>query len=97
MKLILTGHGDCRFDNVTVISDTLPMIEMENVESYCGNNKPPLLRSISPMQIIFMTDKYGQRSGFQFKYFLNSKFLASFFIDYEDGRYFENYIAYNNL
>ncbi|TGZ53188.1 Cubilin [Temnothorax longispinosus] len=61
--------GDCRFDNVTVISES--MYFTEDVESYCGNNKPPLLRSLSRIGIIFATDKYVQRSGFQFKYFLN--------------------------
>lgn len=83
VKLILAGRGDCRFDNVTIISENLYIESIES-DSYCGNNKPPLLKSISSLQIIFMTDKYAQRSGFQFKYFLNSKFLASFHIDYED-------------
>ncbi|XP_071569184.1 cubilin isoform X2 [Temnothorax nylanderi] len=61
--------GDCRFDNVTVISES--MYFTEDVESYCGNNKPPLLRSLSRIGIIFMTDKYVKGGGFQFKYFLN--------------------------
>ncbi|KAL0113327.1 hypothetical protein PUN28_012468 [Cardiocondyla obscurior] len=62
--------GDCRFDNVTVISESMYM--SEDVQTYCGNNnKPPLLRSMSRAEIIFMTDRYIQRSGFQFKYFLN--------------------------
>ncbi|EFN66210.1 Cubilin [Camponotus floridanus] len=64
------GRGDCRFDNVTITSETLYMDSIES-DSYCGNNKPPLLKSISSLQIIFMTDKYSSRSGFQFKYFLN--------------------------
>lgn len=80
----MTGHGDCRFDNVTVITENPFMIDMESVDSYCGNKKPPLMKSVSSMQIIFMTDKYAQRSGFQFKYFLNSKFFTNFYIDYEN-------------
>ncbi|XP_029168402.1 cubilin-like [Nylanderia fulva] len=66
------GHSDCRFDNVTVISKIQYVIgHEENVEVYCGNNKPPLSKTVSPVQIIFITDRYAQRSGFQFKYFLN--------------------------
>ncbi|XP_050461753.1 cubilin-like [Cataglyphis hispanica] len=65
------GHGDCRFDNVTIITENPFMIDMESVDSYCGKKKPPLMKSVSSIQIIFMTDKYSQRSGFQFKYFLN--------------------------
>lgn len=49
----------------------------EDRESYCGSNKPPLLRSMSRIEIVFVTDKYIQRNGFQFKYFLNSKSRAS--------------------
>ncbi|XP_011637168.1 cubilin-like [Pogonomyrmex barbatus] len=60
---------NCRYDNVTVISETMYMTE--KVETYCGTNKPPLIRSMSQIQIIFMTDKYVQRNGFQFKYFIN--------------------------
>lgn len=67
---------------------------VEEVESYCGNNKPPLLRSISWIQIIFMTDKYVQRNGFQFKYFLNSKFLANF-SHIDDNN--KSYIISNNI
>lgn len=52
----------------------------EDVESYCDNKKPPLVRSISQIQIIFMTDRYVQRTGFQFKYFLNSKLPDHFSI-----------------
>nr|XP_012218853.1 PREDICTED: cubilin-like [Linepithema humile] len=62
------GRGDCRFDNITIITENMRMVE--NVETFCGSNKPPLLRSTSKVQIIFMTDKYVQRSGYQFKYFL---------------------------
>ncbi|XP_014475365.1 PREDICTED: cubilin [Dinoponera quadriceps] len=60
---------DCRFDNITIISEDL--FEIENVETYCGINKPPIVRSMSQIQILFMTDKFVQRKGFQFKYFLN--------------------------
>ncbi|KAH0948163.1 hypothetical protein HN011_006977 [Eciton burchellii] len=60
---------DCRFDNLTIITESVRMIE--DVTSYCDNKKPPLLRSMSRIQIIFMTDRYVERSGFQFKYFLN--------------------------
>lgn len=67
---------------------------IENVENYCGNNKPPLLRSISRIEIIFMTDKYVQRSGFQFKYFLNSKSLKSF-SNIDDN--YKNYFINNNI
>ncbi|XP_012062648.1 PREDICTED: cubilin [Atta cephalotes] len=64
------ARGDCRFDNVTIIvSERVYMIE--EVKTFCGNSKPPLLRAMSRIEIIFMTDKYVQRSGFQFKYFLN--------------------------
>jgi len=76
LKGILVGRGACRFDNVTIITEN--MYSVEEVESYCGNNIPPLVRSVSRIEIIFMTDRYVQRNGFQFKYFLNSKSLASF-------------------
>ncbi|EFN89302.1 Cubilin, partial [Harpegnathos saltator] len=62
------GHN-CRFDNITVITGDL--YELQTVDTYCGNNKPAIARSISRIEIIFMTDKFVQRSGFQFKYFLN--------------------------
>jgi len=91
-KGILVGRGDCRFDNVTIISEN--MYSVEAVESYCGNNKPPLVRSISRIEIIFMTDRYVQRNGFQFKYFLNSKSLASF-LHIDDN--YKNYTINNNI
>lgn len=64
---------------------------VEDVESYCGNNKPPLLRSMSRIEIIFVTDKYVQRNGFQFKYFLNSKSLVS----HIDDNYKNDFTNYN--
>ncbi|EZA59389.1 Cubilin [Ooceraea biroi] len=66
------GRSNCRFDNVTVITESLyTHYNMEDTEIYCDNKKPPLLRSLSKVQIIFMTDRYVQRTGFQFKYFIN--------------------------
>lgn len=69
------------------------MYMVEDVESYCGNNKPPLLRSMSRIEIIFVTDKYVQRNGFQFKYFVNSKSLAS--STHIDDNYKNDFTNYN--
>lgn len=38
---------------------------------WCGENKPPILMSRDRAEIIFKTDRYIQRSGFLFKYYLN--------------------------
>ncbi|XP_039305004.1 cubilin isoform X2 [Solenopsis invicta] len=62
-------RGDCRFDNVTIKKQNMYM--MDDSETFCGNTKPPLSKSISKIEILFMTDKYVQSTGFQFKYFLN--------------------------
>ncbi|KAG7199007.1 hypothetical protein KM043_013159 [Ampulex compressa] len=66
-----TGRGNCQFDNVTVLTKGMFMME-EDDQTFCGNELPPLLRSTSEMQIIFKTDKYVQRHGFQFKYFITN-------------------------
>ncbi|XP_076174105.1 cubilin isoform X2 [Ptiloglossa arizonensis] len=63
------SRRDCRFDNLTMISNSMYTSD-ENV--WCGEDKPPIMKSYERVEIIFQTDKYIQRIGFVFKYFLKS-------------------------
>ncbi|XP_076628821.1 cubilin [Colletes latitarsis] len=61
------GRRDCQFDNLTIITNS-PFGGEE--ETYCSDNKPPILDSYDKTEIIFRSDKYIQRTGFAFKYIL---------------------------
>ncbi|XP_014605735.1 PREDICTED: cubilin-like [Polistes canadensis] len=62
-----SNQRGCRFDNLTIIRDDAIYFDSEE-SVWCGNNSPGLQRSISRMEIIFKTDSYIQRNGFQFEY-----------------------------
>ncbi|CAK9795155.1 Cubn [Anthophora quadrimaculata] len=62
------SRRDCRFDNVTIIVEE--KYSMEELVR-CGEDKPPILRSLGKAVIVFRTDKYLQRNGFVFKYYIN--------------------------
>ncbi|XP_029048305.2 cubilin isoform X2 [Osmia bicornis bicornis] len=62
------SRRDCRFDNLTILSDDAYMLDEE---IHCGDDKPPTQNFLNKVEIIFKTDKYVQRSGFSFNYFLN--------------------------
>ncbi|KZC14141.1 Cubilin [Dufourea novaeangliae] len=63
------SRRDCRFDNVTIVWDDRYGRE-ENI--YCGDTKPPTLKSSDKVEILFRTDSYIERNGFVFKYFIKS-------------------------
>lgn len=44
---------------------------MNEENTWCGEDKPPLIRASNAVEIIFRTDNYLARSGFKFKYFLH--------------------------
>lgn len=44
---------------------------MNEENTWCGEDKPPLIRASNAVEIIFRTDNYLARSGFEFKYFLH--------------------------
>ncbi|XP_054002675.1 cubilin [Hylaeus anthracinus] len=63
------NRRDCQFDNLTMRwFDEYS----EEVNSWCDVDKPPMIQSYEKVEIIFQTDKYIQRTGFVFKYFLKN-------------------------
>lgn len=62
------GRRGCRYDNVTIKYQD-GYINEESI--WCGEDKPPLIRASNAVEIIFRTDNYLARSGFEFKYFLH--------------------------
>lgn len=65
---VILGRRDCRFDNLTIVSQSL---YSNDEETYCGDDKPPITSSVDKIEMIFRTDKYVQRIGFSFNYFLS--------------------------
>ncbi|KAK2582770.1 hypothetical protein KPH14_005035 [Odynerus spinipes] len=64
------SRADCRFDNVTIVK--VDQHGYQEEQSWCGSDMPPLQRSESRMEIILQTDKFINRHGFQFEYFISN-------------------------
>lgn len=77
---MFSGRRDCSFDNLTIVSGNMYGTD---TETYCGEDKPPMLKSWNKVEIIFKTDKYIQRTGFVFKYHLSSTSLLIVTIESE--------------
>ncbi|XP_012136673.2 cubilin [Megachile rotundata] len=62
------SRRDCRFDNLTI---KVELMYSSREDTYCGEDMPPAVKYRNRIEIIFKTDKYVQRSGFSFNYFLS--------------------------
>ncbi|XP_034938584.1 cubilin [Chelonus insularis] len=62
-------NGNCRYDNLSIYNYEWGWHESSTI--WCGLNKPPVLLGGSKIEIIFKTDKFIQKRGFEFVYFLN--------------------------
>lgn len=69
--LLIEDHKECRFDNLTIKHGDGYSTE-EN--TWCGENKPPMIKSSNSVEIIFRTDQYVQRNGFVFEYYINGTY-----------------------
>ncbi|XP_017881696.1 cubilin [Ceratina calcarata] len=58
----------CRYDNLTM---KYIIRYGEDEQTWCGTDKPPIIKSKDRTEIIFRTDNFLQRAGFAFEYFLN--------------------------
>lgn len=62
---------NCKYDNLTIQTSQYGWQSPASI--YCGDKKPPLQSSDGNIIIIFKTDSYVQKRGFQFAYFINGK------------------------
>ncbi|XP_012276352.1 cubilin [Orussus abietinus] len=58
---------DCSYDNVTITTK----IYAKNLAVKCGHSVPTPYRSKDMVEIIFRTDKYVHKRGFELKYYLD--------------------------
>ncbi|XP_043479110.1 cubilin-like isoform X2 [Leptopilina heterotoma] len=65
------GKRDCRWDNVTIITEGMYYFDEPFETVFCGSELPAIQKSYSKMQIILRTDSYRQMPGFFLRYFLS--------------------------
>ncbi|XP_057337332.1 cubilin-like isoform X2 [Microplitis mediator] len=65
----LETGDNCKYDNLTIKRIEFGWQESETV--WCAGDTPPIQLTDNALIIIFQTDKFVQRRGFQFTYFVN--------------------------
>lgn len=50
-----------------------------NIGTFCGTKKPPPVRQISEISVLFRTDMWVNRKGFKLKYFIDSMYSLFYF------------------
>lgn len=70
----LETRKQCEYDNVTIYAkpDYVMTDQMDLRATFCNNNSPGVQRYKTKMWIVFRTDKYVQKKGFEFSYKLAS-------------------------
>ncbi|KAH0568173.1 hypothetical protein KQX54_019308 [Cotesia glomerata] len=65
----LESRLNCDYDNISITRNEFGWYDSESV--WCGTNPPPVQHTDHAVEIIFRTDKFIQKRGFQFLYFIN--------------------------